>query len=153
MTENAHVITGQDSNAKLGISDKLVTGELSDSSLGCFSEPSRNSKVESLLNLVRSLKQKVTNTWFEYPNYATWKNFSGKGHTYQSHHFFVNQKIFEWTKDCKTTKIGVASDHSAILLKLGVTYEKKTHRRTRRIAKWDELIDSDLKKDFNDARR
>ena len=65
--KNAHVVIGQDSNAKLGIADQLDTDKLSDLSLGCFGDPSRNSKRESLLNLVRSFNWKVANTWFKHP--------------------------------------------------------------------------------------
>ena len=51
------------------------------------------------------------------------------------------------------TSTGAASDHSGLLLRWGVKCARKTHKRSSKVTKWDNLINIEDRDAFNSSVR
>jgi len=146
------IIIGQDSNAKVGTQNDQDREEFesNDIHIGQYGEKQRNTKGESLLNLVRSFNLKICNTFFEHPSYSTWKDFREKSSKHQIDHILANQTCFNSITNCKVSQIGTISDHSSLLTTLAIKYKKNHHKKPRKVIKWDKLVNENEKIHFND---
>ena len=63
----------------------------------------------------------------------------------------MDQNTLRSIDDCKVTELGIASDHSGLLLLLNICCSRKTQKRKNDNTKWETLIDTENRKHFNQS--
>ena len=69
----------------------------------------------------------------------------------QIDHVLVNQEFFKSIDDCKASNLGIASDHSGIMLRLSLKCTRKTHESHKKTTKWENLMQNEKRIEFNNA--
>ena len=79
--------------------------------VGNYGDPKIKNKGENLLNLVKTCNVKEKNTFFEYQQCLTWKDFSRSKQKHQIDHSKSSHKLFTLTNDYKVSHLGLTSNH------------------------------------------
>ena len=81
------------------------------------------------LQTMCELDIKILNSFFPKKNYATYRNIDGRSY-HMLDAFSASASLFKRITDCGVTKKGVASDHSAVQMKINInTIKWKSHEQ------------------------
>ena len=92
ISENTHVVIGQDSNAQIGVSQPIEEGKFRDSNIGKHGLHNVYLKGNQLINFIRENDLVVANTFFKSSTYNTYESFNKQGTMCQIDHVLVNKK-------------------------------------------------------------
>jgi hypothetical protein len=96
-------------NAQIGCRD---CEEFSDI-LGPFGPRYRNQMGIDLLHTYQGIGLRIMNTWFQHDSHITFQSFNQNGSKHMIDMIAVSQSKTNDITDCKTTRDGIRSDHSA----------------------------------------
>lgn len=115
--KHSEVIFGHDINCNIGVCpeprDDLRRV------LGPYGLNNRNNKGTQFLQTMCELDMKILNSFFPKQNYATYRNIDGRTY-HMLDAFSASALLFKRIPDCGVTERGVASDHSAVQMKINI---------------------------------
>ena len=107
---------GADINCNVGVTSKLFSD-----TLGTNGIDNRNIKGRELLYLYKTKTLKIILSYFKHKNYITYRLFKDKKSAHMLENFVFCDQLFKRISDCKVTKLGLISDHTAIVKKFRLT--------------------------------
>ena len=126
---------GADINRNVG-----VTSKVSSDTLGPHGIDNRNIKGRELLYLYKINNLKILLSYFKHNNYITYRLFHDKNSAHMLYNFVCYDQRFKSISDCKITKIGVRSDHTAIITKFILTSIKfKNEQQEYTVIDWENI--------------
>ena len=131
-------------NASIGVSNNTSKCK----NVGKFGFNNINLKGVEAVNILMMNSLYAALTFFKHNNNATWKSFDGENTTFQ-----LDQQVTSHIKhilDYKVTRLGVPSDHSAILLKIKFKTLTKKKNNIHNNIDWNMFLEEDVKEKFND---
>ena len=134
------VFSGQDMNASIGVSNNTSKCK----NVGKFGFNNRNLKGVEAVNILMMNSLYAALTFFKHNNIATWKSFDVKNTPYQLDQWVTSH--IKHILDCKVTRLGVPSDHSAILLKIKFKTLMKKKNNIHNNIDWDMFLEEDIKR-------
>ena len=95
---------------------------------------------------------KIILSYFKHNNYITYRSFNDKKSEHMLDNFICCDKLFKRISDCKVTKFGVRSDHTAIVTKFRLTSIKfNNEQQQSTVVDWKRIrIDDKKISIFND---
>jgi hypothetical protein len=149
------LLFGHDINCNVGTNKTLP--DTMKHVVGPFGLENRNPKGTTFLQQLCAMNMRVANSYFQKPNYATWKNFNNNKSSYHMLDVFcLSVSLFKHVTGCGTSKHGIDhTDHtaSAITLNIG-SIVKKQHKNSSihgGRTDWTRIsLDPDAKREFND---
>ena len=115
---------GVDINCNVSITSKRFSNTLVPQGIN-----NRNIKGRELLCLYKTNNLKILLSYFKHNNYITYRSFNDKKSAYMLDNFICFDQLFKIISDCKVTKLGVRSDHTAIITKLRLTSIKFNNKQ------------------------
>ena len=109
--KNANFIGRHDVNANLGIRSKMY-GE----TLGLWGINNRNMKGRRLLGFFSNNQLKIDNSFYKKSSYVTWIYFNKTRPPHMLDVISVSENFYKCVRNCKKSKTGMKSDHSALRL-------------------------------------
>ena len=126
---------GADVNCNVGIASKRFCN-----TLGPHGIDNRNNKGRELLYLYKTNNLKILLTYFKHNNYVSYRSFNDKKSPHMLDNFVCCDQFFKRISDCKVTKLGVRSDHSAIISKFRLTSIKfNNEQRQSTVIDWEQI--------------
>ena len=107
---------GADINCNVGVTSKRFSD-----TLGPHGIDNRNIKGRELLYLYKTNKLKILLSYFKHNNYITYRSFNDKKSAHMLDNFLCCDQLSKRISDYKVTKLGVRSDHTAIVTKFRFT--------------------------------
>ena len=97
--------------------------------LGLHRLDNRNLKGRELLYLYKSNNFKILLFFFAHTSYITYRSFNESKTPHMLDNFISCGKIFKRISDCKVNRLGVRSDHAAIMTQFRLTAIKFNNDR------------------------
>ena len=113
---NAEILMGADINWNVGIASDRFSNTLGPHVIG-----NRNIKGRELLYLYKTNNLKLLLSYFKHHNYVTYRSFNERKTAHMLDNFICCDNLFKQISDCKVTRSGVRSDHTAIMTKFRLT--------------------------------
>lgn len=122
--------------------------------LGPFGQDNRNKKGSDFIQTLLQMELKITNTYFNKQNHATYQNINGNLH-HMLNVFSVYNSLFKRIKDCGIINGGVTSDLTAVkmTIQLSTIQWKPAPNNTINAGTtdWNAIMTNPvLKKQYND---
>ena len=138
---------GADINCNVGVTSKLFSDTLEPHGID-----NRNIKGRELLYLNKTNNLNILLSYFKHKNYITYISFNDKKSAHMLDNFVCCDQLFKNISDYKVTKIGVRSDHNAIVTKFRLTYIKFNNNQLEStVINWEKIrTDEETKYFFND---
>ena len=115
---------GVDVNCNLGIRSKRFKDIL-----GPHGLDNLNLKGREILYLYESNNFKILLSFFAHTNYITYRSFNESKTPHMLDNFISCGKFFKTISDCKVNRLGVRSDHAAIMTQFRLTAIKFNNDR------------------------
>ena len=144
---NAEILMGADINCNVGI-----TSTRFNHTLGAHGIDNRNTKGRELLYLYKTNNLKLLLSYFKHRNYVTYRLFNESRTAHMLDNFMCCDNLFKRISDCKVTRSGVRSDHTAIVAKFRIMSINFNNTRDEpTVIDWEKIrTDRKAKSDFND---
>ena len=147
-----HFITNRPRNSEILIEADInfnvgITLERFSNTLGPQGINIRNIKGQELLSLYKTNNLKILLSYFIHDNYITYRSFNDKKSAHMLDNFVCCGQLFKRISDCKVTKLGVRSDHTAIITKFRLTSKKLNNEKKDLLSLTGEKIGSMKKRD------
>ena len=143
---NAEILMGADISCNV-----LITSPRFSHTLRPHWIDNRNLKGRELLYLYKTNNLKVLLTYFKHHNYVTYRSFNESHIAHMLDNIICCNKFSKIISDCKVTRSGVRSDHTAVVAKFRLTSIKFNYTRDEpSIIDWEKIrTDKEAKSDFN----
>ena len=138
---------GADINCNVGVTSK----QFSDT-LGPHGIDNKNIKGRELLYSYKTNNLKIMLSYFKHNNYITYRSFNDKKSAHMLDNFVCCDQLFKSISDCKVTKVGVRSDHTATVTKFRLTSIKLNNEQQEyTFIYWEKIrTDEEMKSFLND---